>query len=117
MPDYFSRVEAYVRFFKGPEALIDCTEQPDGSLTFLVQVVPRALQSRLAGEHDGALRVRVTAPPVEGAANEELMRTLARAFNLPARNVHIVGGQTARLKRVRVDGARRAQLETLLNEK
>ncbi len=83
----------------------------------MVRVVPRAAQSRVAGEHDGALRVRVTAPPVEGAANEELMRTLARAFKLPARAIEILSGQTAKLKRVRVYGAGRAQLENLADEK
>lgn len=82
----------------------------------MVRVVPRASQSGVAGEHGGALRVRVQAPPVEGAANEELTRTLARAFNLPARAVEILSGQTAKLKRVRVSGASSAQLERLAGE-
>lgn len=80
----------------------------------MVRVVPRASRSAVAGEHDGALRVRVSAPPVEGAANLELTRTLARAFAVPVRAVEIMSGQTAKLKRVRVKGARRAQLEALL---
>jgi uncharacterized protein (TIGR00251 family) len=96
----------------GQVALIDCTEQ-DNSITFMVRVAPRASQSGVAGEHDGALRVRVLSPPVEGAANAELMRTLARAFDVPARAVEILSGQTTKLKRVRVRGARRAQLESL----
>ena len=82
-----------------------------------MRVVPRASQSRVAGEHDGALRVRVAAPPVEGAANEELIRTLARSFDVPLRFVRIISGQTAKLKRVHVEGARCAQLESLLVEK
>lgn len=82
----------------------------------MVRVVPRASQSGVAGEHAGALRVRVHAPPVEGAANEGLTRTLARAFNLPTRAVEIIGGQTTKLKRVRVHGIRRAQLEKLAAE-
>lgn len=96
--------------------MVDCTEQ-DNSITFTVRVMPRSARSGVAGEHDGALRVRVNAPPVEGAANEELTRTLARAFAVSARAVEIVGGQTAKLKRVRVRGAHRAQLEALLDEK
>ncbi|HEV7843155.1 MAG TPA: DUF167 domain-containing protein [Pyrinomonadaceae bacterium] len=96
--------------------MLECMEQ-DGSITFTVRVVPRASRSVIVGEHDGALRVRVAAPPVEGAANEELTRTLARAFNLPSRAVVIIGGQTAKLKRVRVMGAQRAQLEKLATEK
>jgi hypothetical protein len=95
--------------------LLECTER-DGAITFMVRVVPRASQSCIAGEHGGALRVRVQAPPVEGAANEELTRTLARAFNLPTRAVEILGGQTSKLKRVRVRGANCAQLERLAGE-
>jgi len=83
----------------------------------MVRVVPRAARSGIAGEHDGALRVRVQAPPVEGAANEELKRTLARAFDVPSRAVRIVGGQTAKLKRVRVEGAHCSQLESLADAK
>ena len=96
--------------------MIDCTEQ-DNSLTFMVRVVARASRSEIAGEHDGALRVRVAAAPVEGAANEELTRILARAFRLPTRAVEIINGQTAKLKRVRVIGARRTQLESLATGK
>ena len=60
-----------------------------GAITFAVRVVARARASlsEVAGEHDGALRVRVAAPPVEGAANEEPIRTLARALGVPRRAV------------------------------
>jgi uncharacterized protein (TIGR00251 family) len=107
----FSPVERKL-FQQGSNCLIDCTEQPD-SITFMVRVVPRAARSRIAGEHDGALKVRVNAPPVEGAANEELTRTLARALGVATRAVEIISGQASKLKRVRVSGARRAQLEAL----
>ena len=79
--------------------------ETDGALAFTVRVVPRAARSEVVGAHDGALRVRVAAPPVEGAANEELRRTLARALGVPARNVEIVSGQSGKTKRVRVSGA------------
>lgn len=92
--------------------MIDCTER-DNSITFAVRVVPRSSCSGVAGEHDGALRVHVNAPPVEGAANEELTRLLARAFDVPVRAVEIVSGQATKFKRVRITGAKRAQLETL----
>jgi uncharacterized protein (TIGR00251 family) len=80
----------------------------------MVRVQARSARSGIAGEHDGALRVRVNAAPVEGAANEELTRTLARAFQVSSGAVEILSGQTAKLKRVRVSGARRGQLESLL---
>ncbi|HEV7377091.1 MAG TPA: DUF167 domain-containing protein [Pyrinomonadaceae bacterium] len=85
----------------------------DGALIFMVRVVARASRSSVAGEHDGALRVRVAAPPVDGAANEELLRILARAFEVPTRDVLITSGHSSRLKQVRVKGATYARLNQL----
>ena len=92
--------------------LLNCAEH-DGSIAFSVRVVPRASRSEVVGAHDGALRVRVAAPPVEGAANEELIRTLARALGVPPRNVGITAGHAGKTKKVRVAGATGAQLESL----
>lgn len=78
--------------------------EANGSVTFGVRVAPRAARTEAAGEHDGALRVRVAAPPVEGAANEELTRFLARALNVAPKDVETVGGHASKLKRVRVRG-------------
>ena len=89
-------------------------KESDGVLTFTVRVVPRASPSGVAGEHDGALRVRVSAAPVDGAANEELIRTLARALSVPRRNVEIMSGHTSKLKRVRVRGATCLDLEAIV---
>ena len=92
--------------------MIQSTES-EGALTFRVRVVPRASKSAVAGEHDGALRVRVAAPPVEGAANEELRRFLAGRLGVAARDVEIVGGHASRSKVVRVSGAKAADLSRL----
>ncbi|PYS78620.1 MAG: hypothetical protein DMF67_20405 [Acidobacteria bacterium] len=86
----------------------------DGALTFPVRVVPRASKSAVAGEHDGALRVRVAAPPVEGAANEELSRLLAKEFGVPARDVEITSGHASKTKVVRVRGATAERLLRLV---
>jgi len=88
--------------------------ESNGALTFAVRVVPRASRSEIVGEHDGALKVRVAAPPVEGAANEELRCTLARALDVPTRAIEIVSGQTSKIKLVRVHGADRDRLLRLL---
>ena len=93
------------------------TKESGGALTFRVRVVPRASRTEAAGEHGGALRVRVAAPPVEGAANEELVRFLAKALGVPARSVEIVGGQTSKTKLVRVEGARAEDLLRLAAER
>lgn len=77
----------------------------DGILTFMVRVVPRASRSEIMGEHDGALRVRIAAPPVDGAANEELVNLLSRKLGVSRKAITITGGQTSKLKQLRVAGA------------
>ena len=74
-------------------------------------MIPRAGKSGPAGIRDGALLVRLNAPPVEGAANAELIDVLARLFDIPKRNVTIVQGERSRIKRVRLDGVEPAAIE------
>lgn len=88
-----------------------------GALVFAVRVVPRASKTAVAGEHDGALKVRVAAPPVEGAANEELLRFLARELGVPARSIEIVAGRASKSKRVRVTGASVERIVDLARER
>jgi uncharacterized protein (TIGR00251 family) len=87
--------------------------EKDRGLTFAVRIVPRASRSEIAGEYNGALRIRIAAPPVEGAANRELIRLLARMFNLPQKAVAIVSGAASKSKIVRIAGADSAKLEQL----
>ncbi len=83
--------------------MIDYLEK-NGRLTFNVRVVPRASRSEIIGEHDGSLRVRLAAAPVDGAANDELMRILARALKVPRSSVAIIAGPTSKFKRVAIHG-------------
>jgi uncharacterized protein (TIGR00251 family) len=69
-----------------------------------VRVQPRASRTELAGEFAGALRVRIAAPPVDGAANEELARFLSKRLGRPRRDIVIVAGTTGRSKLVEVLG-------------
>jgi uncharacterized protein len=69
-----------------------------------VRVVPRASKAGVAGLRDGAVLVRIGAAPVDGAANAELVETLARALGVQRRAVTLVSGTTARAKRVRIEG-------------
>ena len=85
----------------------------EGRLIFKVQVVPRSSRSEVAGEHNGSLRVRVSAPPVEGAANKELTQVLAKAFNVSRSAVNILSGQNSRLKQVSIDGVSSSALSEL----
>ncbi|HET9602740.1 MAG TPA: DUF167 domain-containing protein [Gemmatimonadales bacterium] len=77
----------------------------DLTLTILVQ--PRASRSEIVGPHGDALKVRLAAPPVDGAANEELVRLLAKEYGVPKSAIAIVAGLSSRRKTVRVRGAGR----------
>lgn len=86
---------------------IDVRDTPEG-LTLRVRVQPRASRDGIGGEREGALVVRLTAPPVEGKANEALSRLLGRALGVPPSAVRVVRGTTGRDKRVAVAGVKAA---------
>jgi len=71
-------------------------------ISFSVRVTPRASTSAVGGVREGALLVRVTAPPVERRANEAVVELLADALGLPQRAVHVERGAAARTKLVSV---------------
>ena len=87
------------------------------SVTLSVYVTPRASRSEIVGEREGALWVRLAAPPVDGKANDALVALLARWLGVTKAQVELVAGETGRRKRVRViriDGAAlRARLEAI----
>jgi uncharacterized protein (TIGR00251 family) len=76
-----------------------------GRLSFRVRVQPRASRTQIDGEWEGALRVRLNVPPVEGRANDALRRLLADCLNVPLAAVKIASGERNRLKRVEIQGA------------
>jgi uncharacterized protein (TIGR00251 family) len=88
-----------------------------GQFVFNVQVVPRASRTEIIGEHNGALRVRIAAPPVDGAANEELIRILARTFKVSQGAVQIMSGHAGKNKRVGITGGEPGILETIMADK
>ena len=83
-------------------------------LTIDVQVVPRASRAAVGGRVGERLRVAVTAPPVDGAANEAVVQALADAFGVRPRDVTIVRGETGKRKTVRVAGGDAGILARLL---
>lgn len=83
--------------------MISYTEK-DGSLTFTVRVQPRASNSKIVGEMEGSLKVKIAAPPVDGEANEELIRFLSKWFEVPKRDIEIVSGESAKNKILRIHG-------------
>lgn len=75
-----------------------------------VHAKPRASKTRVLGVTNGALEVALAAPPVDGAANEELVCALSDHFGIPKRRVTLVGGEASRHKRVRLEGLARADV-------
>ena len=73
-------------------------------LTFALHVRPGGRRDAIEGDHDGALAVRVAAPPTDGRANDAVRRLLAAELGVPRSAVEIVGGHTSRRKRVHVEG-------------
>jgi uncharacterized protein (TIGR00251 family) len=69
-----------------------------------VHVQPRASRSEVVGTHGAALKVRLLAPPVDGAANDALVALLAEKLGVPRRDVRIVQGATSRTKLVEIEG-------------
>ena len=89
------------------------TRDDGDALVFEVRVAPRASRDRIVGVQDGALKVALTAPPVDGAANEALRKMLAKAFGVSKSSIEIVRGDRARTKFLRVQGVDLAKLDLI----
>ena len=89
-------------------------EESAGGVTFAVRVIPRSSRNQIAGVQGDALRVKLTAPPVAGAANEALVEFLAEQLGVRKSAVSIISGERNRSKTVRVDGVTRERVEKVL---
>ncbi|HJZ69060.1 MAG TPA: DUF167 domain-containing protein [Blastocatellia bacterium] len=72
--------------------------EKDGAVTFKLRVQPSASRTEIVGEHGGAIKLRVAAPPVDDRANEECRRFLARLFGVSISSIQIVSGRSSRDK-------------------
>jgi uncharacterized protein (TIGR00251 family) len=96
-----------------------CLSMRDGRVVLSLSVVPNAKRTAVDGLHDGALRVRLAAPPIEGRANEALVAWLAKSLGVARRDVELLRGESSRRKQVAVDtsvDAARAWLAAVLGE-
>jgi uncharacterized protein (TIGR00251 family) len=87
----------------------------NGAVTFSVRVIPRSSRTEIVGEHDGVLKVKLASPPVEGAANAELIKLFAKKLGVSKSAVTIISGETSKTKRLRIDGVDAEQLRNVLN--
>jgi uncharacterized protein len=77
----------------------------DGEITLTLHVQPGAKRSEIVGLHGDALKIKLAAPPVEGRANEALMKFIAELFDVPMRNVELKQGEQSRRKVVAIVGS------------
>jgi len=87
------------------------------SINLSIRIQPRASKNEITRMENGRLKIRLTAPPVDGAANEALIRLLAETLSVTKSHVEIVSGHTSRDKIVRISGVGKADAERLLNLK
>jgi hypothetical protein len=80
-----------------------------------VRVIPRARKTEICGTRDGALLVRLNAPPVDGAANDALIAFLAAVLDTPRSTIRIVGGERGRHKRVAIAGISPDRVRAILD--
>ena len=73
-------------------------------IRFAAAIQPRASQNRILGIHNHALKIKLTSPPVDGAANQACIKFLAKAFDVSPARLSIVKGETSRNKTIQLDG-------------
>jgi uncharacterized protein len=93
---------------------VNAVESVEGGVRLQVRVQPRASRSELAGFYDGRVRIRLAAPPVDGEANEELERFLARLLSVPRHAVSLTAGHSSRQKTLVVLGVTTADAREAL---
>jgi len=76
--------------------------ESDNAIIFDIRVIPRSSRSEIVGEHDGALKVKLASPPVDGAANAELIKLFAKKFGVSKSDIEIVSGETSKNKRIKI---------------
>jgi len=82
-----------------------------------VRVMPRSNRNAIEGERQGALAIRLTAPPIDNRANDSLRHLLAERLNVPVSAVRIVSGKKGRIKRVEIAGVAHAEVLALLSRR
>ncbi|MBN2255818.1 MAG: YggU family protein [Deltaproteobacteria bacterium] len=88
-------------------------ETTDG-VVFKVRVLPRSSRCEIAGIQDDALKLKITAPPVEGQANEECIRFLSRALGVKRNRISITAGGKSKNKSIAITGLTRKDIESII---
>jgi uncharacterized protein (TIGR00251 family) len=95
--------------------VLEITENlPASTVIFVVRLQPRASKDEITGEIDGALKIRLQAPALEGRANEALIQFLSQLLKTPKGAVRILSGERSRIKRLEIRGVTKQQIERLV---
>lgn len=94
---------------------LPCLRQTDAGVEVLLYVQPRASRNRVVGLQGDELKVALTAPPVDGAANKACNAFLAKLCNIPKSRISLVSGDTSRHKRWLLEGAELQEIHRLLD--
>lgn len=89
-------------------------QKKEGSLLLSLHIQPGAAKTRIVGLHGDRLKVAVAAPPVDGRANREIEKFLAKIIGCAARDIEVVAGQTSRQKRVEIRGCSAVDIRRIL---
>lgn len=95
--------------------MIGLREEADG-VSFEVRVQPRSSKTEISGIQDGVLRVRLTSPPVDGAANRQCIELFSRKMKIPKRAIRIASGAKARRKRLKILGLGVEEIKNILSD-
>ena len=88
--------------------------ETENGVIFRIRVVPRASRREPAGIQNDALKLRITAPPVDGKANEECIRLIAEILGVKKAQVAIISGHASRTKTVAVDGVKATEIAAII---
>ncbi len=87
------------------------------STVIVIRAVPRSSKISITRENTNQFKIRLTSAPVDGAGNAQLIKVLSEKLSLPAQNVHLISGETGRLKRLKIEGLSLDKIIQLLAEK
>lgn len=89
-------------------------ESTKGGVRLHLFIQPKSSKNEVVGPHNGEIKVKLTAPPVDGRANECLIEFMSDLFGIPKRDVHLIRGDTGRHKVVELTGLKEAQVRETL---
>lgn len=92
-------------------------KETSGAVEISVKVLPRSSRTEIVGILDGVLKVKLSSPPVDGAANAELIKLFSKTFNLSKSEIEIIGGATSRTKLIRLINVDAERVRAILQSK